>query len=92
MKLRLTRPAAQQLDKVLIYIAQHNPSGARKVQDRVQATMQMLVDHPFAGHATARRGIRRMIVTPYPYAITYSLGADEVIILGVRHTARRPSP
>lgn len=52
--------------------------------------MDLLLLHPFAGHITARRGIRRILANPYPYAVTYSVGQNEVIVLGIRHTARRP--
>jgi toxin ParE1/3/4 len=90
VRLRLSRPAARQLDKVLTYIAAHNPQGARHVQERLQAVMDLLLLHPFAGHITARRGIRRILANPYPYAVTYSVGQNEVIVLGIRHTARRP--
>lgn len=52
--------------------------------------MDLLLQHPFAGHVTTRRNIRRIVAHPYPYAITYSIGKDEIIIRSVRHTARRP--
>ncbi len=32
------------------------------------------------------------MVLPYPYAITYRVAADEIVILGVRHAARKPRP
>jgi toxin ParE1/3/4 len=35
--------------------------------------------------------LRRMIVSPYPYLIFYEATADEIVIHGVRHAARRPS-
>ncbi|MEL6064952.1 MULTISPECIES: type II toxin-antitoxin system RelE/ParE family toxin [unclassified Methylobacterium] len=89
MKLRITRPAAAQLDRVLTYIDQRNPQGARHVQHRVQAAIDLLLHHPFAGTVTARPGIRRLVVRPYPYAITYRVRADEVVLLGFRHSARR---
>jgi toxin ParE1/3/4 len=90
VKLRLTRPAARQLDEVLAHIAQHNPQGSRSIQDRIQALMDLLLQHPFAGQATPRRGIRRVLAVPYPYAITYTVSDSEIVILGVRHTSRRP--
>ncbi|HJE25309.1 MAG TPA: type II toxin-antitoxin system RelE/ParE family toxin [Methylorubrum populi] len=92
MRLRLSRPAARQLDGILTHIAEQHPQGAQHVRERLQAMMDLLLQHPFAGHATTRRGIRRIVASPYPYAITYSVGVGEIVILGVRHTARRPSP
>nr|WP_244625728.1 type II toxin-antitoxin system RelE/ParE family toxin [Methylobacterium mesophilicum] len=66
-----------------------NPQGARHVLQRVQAAMDLLLQHPFAGSTTARPGVRRLLVRPYPYAITYRVRAGEVVILGIRHSARR---
>ena len=90
MRLRLTRPAAGQLERVLTHIAAESPQGARNVRERIRAVMHLLLQHPYAGHATARHGIRRMVVSPYPYAITYRATDSEVVVLAVRHTSRRP--
>jgi len=77
---------------VLAYLDRRNPHGARKVQQGLGAAMDLLLHHPFAGSMTARPGIRRLMVRPYPYAITYQVAADEIVILGIRHSARRPQP
>ena len=50
-----------------------------------------MLQHPFAGQATNRRGIRRVVVTPYPYVLTYRVAEDEIIVRTIRHAARRPS-
>jgi len=92
VRLRLTQPAASQLGKALAYLDQKNPQGARKVQRRLQAAMDLLLRHPFAGSVTARPGVRRLQVRPYPYAITYRVATDEIVILGIRHAARQPQP
>ena len=90
MKLRLTRTASRQLDNVLADIALQSPSGARNVQERIRAVIQLLLRHPFAGQATGHRDIRRMVVSPYPYILTYRGGDQEIVIRTVRHGARRP--
>ncbi|MCQ4188184.1 type II toxin-antitoxin system RelE/ParE family toxin [Methylocystis sp. NLS-7] len=51
----------------------------------------LLLEHPQAGHPTSKSGIRRMIVYPYPYLIFYRASETEIVIHGVRHSARRPS-
>nr|WP_276082033.1 type II toxin-antitoxin system RelE/ParE family toxin [Methylobacterium sp. GC_Met_2] len=81
---------ADQLDSVLAYCAQRNPQGARRVQKRLRALMDLLLHHPFVGSMTARGGIRPVAARPYPYAITYRVADDEIIVLGIRHTARQP--
>ena len=90
MRLRLTRTAARQLDHVLADITHHNPSGADAVRQRICACLELLLQHPYAGQTTDRRGIRRIVVFPYPYIMTYRVGPDEVIVRTIRHTARRP--
>ena len=92
MRLRLTRPAASQLNQALAYIGPRNPQGARKVRESLEAAMELLLQHPFAGAMTVRPGVRRVMALPYPYAITYRVSADEIVILGVRHAARQPRP
>ncbi len=89
-RLRFTLPAAAQLDRVFAYIEERNPRGARNVQMRIRHMIQLLLEHPNAGSTTSRPGMRRIVVVPYPYAIFYRVGDDEVVIHGIRHTARRP--
>ncbi|MBE7202120.1 MAG: type II toxin-antitoxin system RelE/ParE family toxin [Parafilimonas terrae] len=90
MKLRLTRPASRQLESVLRHIATHHPQGAKNVNDRLRSVMHVLVEHPYAGRVTARPPIRRIVALPYPYAITYTVAEDKIIVLGIRHTSPRP--
>lgn len=75
---------------MLAYIAQHNPQGARNVQERIHAAMRLLLQHPYAGHAISRPGIRRIVVSPYPYVSTDRIGDGEIIVRSIRHTSRRP--
>lgn len=90
MRLQLTRIAARQLDHVLADITRHHPAGADAVLQRIGACFEFLLRLPYAGQTTDRRGIRRIVVTPYPYIMIYRVGSDEVIVRSIRHTARRP--
>jgi plasmid stabilization system protein ParE len=91
VKLRYTLRAAAELDEILSYIDEHSPQGARSVQERIQAMTTLLLQHPQAGHPTSKSGLRRMVAYPYPYLIFYRITETEIIIHGVRHSARRPS-
>lgn len=90
MKLRLTRTAARELDRILTNVAQQHPPGAANVKERIRAAMNLLLQHPYAGRATGRHGIRCMVVSPYPYLLTYRVGDGEIVVRTVRHTSRRP--
>ena len=91
MKLCYTLQGAAELNAVLAYIEGKSPQGAKRVQARIQAIMNMLLQYPGAGRLTGKRGKRRIGVPPYPYLIFYEATEDEIIIHGVRHAARRPS-
>jgi plasmid stabilization system protein ParE len=43
------------------------------------------------GARTSSKRLRRLIARPYPYLIFYEVSDDEIVIHGVRHSARRPS-
>jgi len=90
VKLRYTLRAAAELDEILSFIDERSPQGARGVKARIQAMEALLLQHPQAGHLTSKSGLRRMVVYPYPYLIFYRTTETEVIIHGVRHSARRP--
>jgi toxin ParE1/3/4 len=91
VKLRYTLRGAVELDEVLAYIAARSPQGARRVQARIQVIINLLLQHPRAGQLTNKGRLRRIIATPYPYLIFYRATEDEIVIHGVRHSARRPS-
>lgn len=91
MRLRYTRRAAAELDEVLAYIEARSPQGARRVHTRIQVIINLLLQHPHAGQLTSKGRLRRMIAFPYPYLIFYQATEEEIVIHGVRHSARRPA-
>jgi toxin ParE1/3/4 len=91
VKLRYTPKAAAELDKVLADIKLESPQGALHVKSRVQVVINLILRYPHAAPLRSKRGIRRIVVHPYPYLILYKASADEVVIHGVRHAARRAS-
>ena len=90
MKLRVTRRAATQIEKALEYIEAESPQGANRMRERIQTLFLLLTHHPYAGQLTDLPGVRRLVVSPYPYLIFYRVTDDEVIVQRMRHTSRRP--
>jgi toxin ParE1/3/4 len=91
VNLRYTLPALADLNSVLDYIAAHSPQGARRVQARIQAVIDLLLLHPGIGTRTDDPAIRRITALPYPYVIFYEATEADLIIHAVRHSARDPS-
>ena len=90
MKIRFTKRAAVQIAAALDFVAAQSPQGAERVRDRLQSVLMLLQDHPQAGRATSRPGVRRLATRPYPYFIDYRVTDAEIIIQRFRHAARRP--
>ena len=64
MRLRYTRPARRSIDDVLTHVAARSPQGADRLLARILAAAALIADHPRAGQATDRAGVRRVVLTP----------------------------
>ncbi len=90
MKVRFTKPALAELDAIFLYIHQRNPVAAGQVVARVHEIAAQLGRFPDMGHPKYKPGVRMITVRRYPYLIFYTVENDEVLILSMRHGARRP--
>ena len=91
MKLGYTLPALADLRSILDYITAHSLRGARRVQARIQAIIELPLLYPHIGTRTDDPSIRRLVTPPYPYLIFYEATEAEIVIHAVRHAARDPS-
>jgi toxin ParE1/3/4 len=89
MRLRFLAPALSDLEGISRYIAQDNPKAARRVVAEVRRQARILAEHPHAGRVGRVDGTRELVITPFPYIVTYRVDPDEVQILAVVHTSRR---
>jgi toxin ParE1/3/4 len=90
VKLCYTLRAARQIEKALDDIARKSPQGVSSVGSRILPIATLLEQHPLAGRATSRAGVRGISLAPYPYLINYRISDDEIIIQRFRHSARKP--
>jgi toxin ParE1/3/4 len=92
LNLRYTPKALAELADILAYIAARSPQGARNVQARIEAITTLLRQYPLSGQLTSESGLRRIVTVPYPFLVFYEATTEEVLIIGIRHTAREPEP
>jgi plasmid stabilization system protein ParE len=83
MKVRYTETALKEIDEILNYIAINNRVAAGRIGDLVEATVDRLAQFPYLGHAADERSIRIIQVG------RYTVEQSELVILHVRHSARR---
>ena len=73
------------------YLTARSPTGARVIERRIRRVVGLLAEFPGAGRALDQRPqVRVMPLGRHPYLIFYSVLADEVVVLHIRHAARRP--
>jgi plasmid stabilization system protein ParE len=89
MKVRYRELALSDLDRIFSYLDERSASGARHVIAAVHAAINDIALNPLSARVTSDPTIRVKIVRRYGYKIFYSVDAENVEILHVRHGARR---
>lgn len=90
MRVRYTPRAQSDLDAIYTYLDQRAPAAALSVKELLERRIASLADFPLAAPATDEPNIREMTIVRYPYKVYYELAEDEVWVLHIRHTSRRP--
>ena len=58
----------------------------------INLTLQLIAENPpmFPQWPGAASGIRRAVVSTFPYVIAFEVGPDQILVLAVAHGRRRP--
>ena len=75
---------------ILAYIAEERPEAARRMAERIRASMRGAGDHPFLGRAVPEldvANIRERIVPPY--RVLYQVRKADIVVLAVVHSRRQ---
>lgn len=89
MKVRLTRPAFEDLQQIHAYISRDSPSAASRVVTRLIDRALNLEHAPYQGREVDEPNARVVAVPRFRYFIFYTIEADEIHITHFRHTSRR---
>ena len=89
MKVRITRPALDDLDRIYDYISKDNPVAGSRVVVRLIDRAMELADAPYQGREVDESNARVVVVPRFRYFIFYTIDGDEIHITHFRHTSRR---
>ena len=89
MKARYTDTALRELESAVSYLLDRNPRSAAAFADLVDVAVARLLDHPFSAEETEMAGVRRVYIRRFRYSMFYAVEGEEVVILHIRHGARR---
>jgi toxin ParE1/3/4 len=90
MQVRWLRAALLNLDEEAAYIATEDPAAARLVVRRIVTAVNLLAGQPALGKSGRLPGTRELLVPKTRYLIPYRIRADQIEILRVFHTSRKP--
>lgn len=90
MRVRWLRKAIQNLDAAADYIAQDNPKAAAELFLYVKSKVDALSDFPATGRPGRVPGTRELLIDRYPFLVPYRVIVDELHVLRVFHTRRKP--
>ena len=90
MRIRFTRRAFGDRERIFEYLKERSPTGATNVMTRLRAAIAQLSEQPVSGYATDAEDVRVLFVGRYPYKIFYRVRGDMIEILYIRHTSRSP--
>lgn len=90
MRVRYTATALIEIDQIFSYIAEHSRSAAISFRERIERTVELLGEIPEMAQIADESGVRRTPVRSYPFVIFYAVAGDELVVLHVRHAAKRP--
>ena len=90
MRIRYTPRAFADREAIFDYVERRSPRGAQTVKRAIENSIRRLERFPYSAPATDEPGIRELIVPRLPYKVYYRVVGEEVWIVHIRHTARRP--
>lgn len=89
------KKALKNLDEQMEFIAKENPQAAQDQSNKIEAALNYLLIHPYAGRAGRVHGTRELVVPntsfilPYKVKFNPSTQIYEIQILRLFHTSRR---
>jgi len=91
MILRLHHLAVAEIDHEVDYYEERQPGLGEALEDEIDATLSLILRHPYAAPRWRERSDRRVAVLDrFPFTLPYQLVRDELVVLALAHTRRRP--
>jgi addiction module RelE/StbE family toxin len=88
MRLRWTPAAADDLESIRDYLAQHLPALAQSTILEIYQTIGTLRDLPYRGRPGREEGTRELVMPRLPYIVIYRTKDNDVELLHIYHGAQ----
>lgn len=81
--------AEEELREATRYYESEAPGVGIAFVTEVRRVVNRIVEHPYAAVAVGS-GIRKAVMSHFPYNIVYSIEPDSIVIVAVAHQKKRP--
>jgi plasmid stabilization system protein ParE len=89
--LLVSAPASLELAEAVGWYEERRPGWGGRLFDAVSHTFTTIASHPEIGSPRrSRPAVRQLIVRGFPYIVVYRVRPDDVHVIAVAHTRRRP--
>ena len=76
-------------DAQIDYIAQDNPLAAVSQGDRIDAQVDMLLQHPQMGRPGRKQGTRELVISRTPFIVVYRINGNRIELLRLLHGSQK---
>ncbi len=76
-------------DAQIDYIAQDNPLAAVSQGDRIDAQVDMLLQHPQMGRPGRKQGTRELVISRTPFIVVYRINGKRIELLRLLHGSQK---
>jgi toxin ParE1/3/4 len=91
MRLRIHRLAVAEIDHEVDYYESRHVGLGAALEDEIDAVIELILRLPLAAPRWRSREDRRVAVLDrFPFTIPYQIKGDEIVVLALAHTSRRP--
>ena len=91
MRLRLHRLAMVEIDHEVDYYEERQPGLGNELENEIDSVLERILRFPESAPQWQGRPERRLAVLDrFPFTIPYQILGEEIVVLALAHTSRRP--
>lgn len=91
MNVRFHRLAVTEIEHEVDYYESRQPGLGEELEAEIDTVIAMVRRFPEAAPRWKHRADRRVaLLDRFPFSLTYQIAGDEIVILALAHTSRRP--
>ena len=89
--LQVSEPASLELTHAVRWYEERRPGWGARLFEAVSRAFELIERHPEIGSPRkSRPAVRQLAVRGFPYVVAYRIRPDDVYVVALAHTSRRP--